>query len=70
MCSNNSSDGLFDAIFGSEQTQQDTSGDTLYDIVNAAAPIGETAYSRQDTSQSSLEEKYSSRVNIRIENIN
>lgn len=69
MCNNNSSDGLFDTIFGSELAQQDTSGDTLYDIVSAAAPIGETAYSKQDTSQSSLEERYSNRVNIIIENI-
>ncbi|MBO5632769.1 MAG: hypothetical protein J5965_27255 [Aeriscardovia sp.] len=68
MCNNNSNDGLFDAIFGTEQEQQDASGNTLYDIITTA-PIGEAVYGKQDTSQSSLEERYSSRVNLKIQNI-
>ena len=70
MCSNNSKDNLYDIVFGQGNAQTDGDGDnTLFNIFNDDAETTSVTFSRNDTSVSSLEEKYSNRVNIRIENI-
>lgn len=70
MCSNNSKDKLYDIVFGQGKAQADSDGDnTLFSIFNDDAEAASATFSRNDTSVSSLEEKYSNRVNIRIENI-
>ena len=70
MCSNNSKDNLYDIVFGQSNTQADSDGDnTLFSIFNDDAGAASATFSRNDASVSSLEEKYSNRVNIRIENI-
>lgn len=70
MCSNNSKDNLYDIVFGQGNARTDGDGDnTLFNIFNDDAETASATFSRNDTSVSSLEEKYSNRVNIRIENI-
>lgn len=70
MCSNNSNDKLYDIVFGQSCAQADSDGDnTLFSIFNDDAEAASATFTCNDTSVSSLEEKYSNRVNIRIENI-
>jgi hypothetical protein len=70
MCNNNSSDDLFDLVFGQDNTHPDNDDeDSLFSIINDGAEMVTVRLSPHDTSLSSLEEKYSNRVNIRIENI-
>lgn len=70
MCNNTSGDGLFDMVFGQDNVQQvNDEGDSLFSIINDGADSESTTFSLHDSSLSSLEEKYSNRVNIRIENI-
>jgi hypothetical protein len=70
MCSNNSKDNLYDIVFGQDNAQPGSDGDnTLFSIFNDDAGTASATFSRNDTSVSSLEEKYSNRVNIRIDNI-
>ena len=69
MC-NNSNDEIYDLVFGQETTPANyDKDDALFSIINDEADIASATFSRNDTSISSLDEKYSNRVNIRIENI-
>ena len=70
MCNNNSGDGLFDIVFGQDNAQQtNEEGSSLFSIINDEADTESVKFSLHDTSLSSLDEKFSNRVNIRIENI-
>lgn len=69
MC-NNSNEELYDLVFGQEKTLPNyDKDDDLFSIINDEADMPSATFTCNDTSISSLDEKYSNRVNIRIENI-